>query len=243
VVAAMLTTHRLLRTWLDQVDIYIALTEFGRGKFIAAGLPEEKIVIKPNFVSPDPGMREDDGDYALFVGQISEGKGIRKLLKAWQNLRTIPLKIVGSGPLDGEARSFIAVHKLDCVSILGQRDHAEIFSLMKKARLFVFPPEWYEALPCVLLEAFACGVPVIASRQGAMAEIVKDGRTGLHFAPGDPNDLAAKVEWAWTHPKRLQEMGRAARAEFEEKYTAKRNYEMLRHIYQLAIARSQARLG
>jgi glycosyltransferase involved in cell wall biosynthesis len=243
VVATMLTLHRWRKTWLDQVDLYIALTEFGRAKYIEAGLPEDKIMVKPNFVSPDPGRREGAGEYALFVGRLSLEKGVRNLLRAWQNLRTVPLKIVGSGPLDGEVRSFIAAHQLDRVSVLGQRDHAEIFSLMKNARLFIFPSEWYEAFGCVVIEAFACGVPVVAARLGAMAEIVDDGRTGLHFAPGDPNDLAEKVAWAWAHPQPLQNMGREARAEFEAKYTAKRNYEMLRNIYQTAIACSQARWG
>ncbi len=243
VLATMLTLHHLLKTWLEQIDIYIAPSEFIREKFIEAGLPKDKIMVKPNFVYSDPGMCEGDGDCALFVGRLQPGKGIRNLLQAWQNLRTVPLKIVGSGPLDGEVRSFIEDRQLDHISVLGQRDHAEIFSLMKKARLFLFPSEWYESFGSVVIEAFACGVPVIASRLGSMIEVVEDGRTGLHFTPGDPNDLAEKVEWAWTHPQRLQEMGRAARAEFEEKYTAKRNYEMLRNIYQLAIERSQTRLG
>lgn len=241
VVAAMLTVHRLLKTWREQVDVYIALTEFVRRKVIAAGLPEEKIVVKPNFVFPDPGEREGKGGYALFVGRLSLEKGVPNLLKAWQNLRTVPLKIVGSGPLAEEARTAIQTHKLDRVSLLGQLAHEEIFSLVKGARFLIFPSEWYEAFGCVVIEAFACGVPVIASRLGAMAEIVDDGRTGLHFTPGDPHDLAEKVEWAWTHPKRVEEMGREARAEFEAKYTAQRNYEMLNNIYQTAIERFQAR--
>jgi glycosyltransferase involved in cell wall biosynthesis len=243
VIATMLTLHRLLKTWREQVDVYVALTEFGRGKFIEAGLPEDKIMVKPNFVSPDPGERESKGDYALFVGRLSREKGVRNLLKAWQNLRAIPLKIIGAGPLDGEARTFIRTQKLDRVSILGQLAHEEIFSLMKSARFLIFPSEWYETFGCVTIEAFACGVPVIASRLGSMTEIVEDGRTGLHFAPGDPNDLAEKIEWAWTHPERIAAMGREARAEFEAKYTAKRNYEMLRNIYQTAVERFKARQG
>jgi len=88
------------------------------------------------------------------------------------------------------------------------------------------------------LEAFACGLPVIASRLGAMAEIVEDGRTGLLFRPGDPEDLAAKVEWAWSHPKELREMGSEARKEYERKYTAEQNYRRLMEIYQKAIGRT-----
>jgi glycosyltransferase involved in cell wall biosynthesis len=82
-----------------------------------------------------------------------------------------------------------------------------------------------------IAEAFACGLPVIASRLGAMAEIVTDGKTGLHFTAGDEDDLAAKVEWAWTHPDEMRAMGQSARAEYLAKYTAERNYQQLMSIY------------
>jgi glycosyltransferase involved in cell wall biosynthesis len=110
--------------------------------------------------------------------------------------------------------------------------------MMKGARFLVLPSEWYESFPVTLAEAFACGVPVIASRLGAMQEIVADGRTGLHFTAGDADDLAAKVEWAWTHAEEMQAMGHAARAEYEAKYTAERNYDMLMGVYQKVLQRA-----
>ena len=106
---------------------------------------------------------------------------------------------------------------------------------MKKAKVLIFPSEWYEGFPMTLAEAFATGLPAMAPRLGAMAEIVEDGRTGLLFEPGAPDDLAAKVEWAWTHPKEMAEMGRNARREYELKYTAERNYELLMQIYRRAM--------
>ncbi len=125
--------------------------------------------------------------------------------------------------------------RLPDVELLGRRNHEEVMSLLKGARFLLFPSEWYECFPVTLVEAFACGVPVIASRLGAMAEIVEDGRTGLHFAPKDSEDLAAKVEWAWNHPEHIREMGHEARAEHEAKYTAERNYQTLMEIYQKAM--------
>src|ERR1700733_6841799 len=101
-VAAMITFHRKRGTWQNQVDVYIALTQFGRGKFIAGGLPGEKIVVKPNFVDPDPQPGSGDGGFALFVGRLTEEKGIATLLKAWKSLsnRTgLSLKIAGDGPM------------------------------------------------------------------------------------------------------------------------------------------------
>jgi glycosyltransferase involved in cell wall biosynthesis len=106
---------------------------------------------------------------------------------------------------------------------------------MREAQFLVFPAEWYEGFPLTIAEAFATGLPVVASRLGAMAELVEDGRTGLLFNPGDPVDLAAKVAWAADHPNELAEMGRRARQEFNAKYTAERNYQYLCHIYQQVI--------
>ena len=110
VTAGMLTVHRWLKTWRDQVDIYIALTEFSRRKFIEGGLPAEKIVVKPHFVYPDPGCRAGSGGYALYVGRLSAQKGVMTLLQAWQQLPGIPLKVVGDGPLMGAMQAFAHTH-------------------------------------------------------------------------------------------------------------------------------------
>lgn len=92
--------------------------------------------------------------------------------------------------------------------------------------------------PMVIVEAFACGTPVLCSRLGSMQELIFDGLTGLHFTPGDAHDLAQKVAWAWNHPVELSEMGRRARCEYERQYTAARNYAQLIKIYETALSRS-----
>jgi glycosyltransferase involved in cell wall biosynthesis len=241
IVATMLTVHRWLKTWNEQVDAYIALTEFARQKYIQGGLPAGKIVLKPNFVDPDPGMREGLGDYALFVGRLSPREKLLTLLKAWEKLRGIPLKLIGDRPQEGEIRQFTRGAGLENIEFLGWRPHDQVFGLMKKARFLVFPSEWYETFGLVLVEAFACGVPVVVARLGAMAEIVEDGRTGLFFTSGDADDLATKVEWAFTHPQEMAQMGRWARQEFEANYTAERNCERLLNVYRLAIERARER--
>ena len=236
VVATMLAVHHLMKTWQEQVDVYIALTEFAQQKFIEGRLPAEKIAVKPNFVAPDPGPGHHGGGYALFVGRLSSEKGVMTMLRAWKQLKNIPLKIVGDGPLMEEMQGFVQTEGLKDVKVLGRRPREDVFWLMREARGLMFPSEWYEGFPMTITEAFACGLPVIASRLGAMAEIIDDGRTGLHFEPGDAEDLAAKVEWAWSHPEAMQAMGREARREYEEKYTAERNYKMLMDIYHHAVA-------
>ncbi len=235
VVAAMLTVHRALKTWRDQVDLYLAVTDFSRRKFIAGGLPAEKVVVKPNFVHPDPGMKDGHGRYALFVGRLSPEKGLRTLLQAWEGVKDIPLKLVGDGPLMDEVRAVVRAQTLGAVEVLGRRPQQEVLDLMHGASFLVFPSEWYECFPVTLAEAFACGLPAVVSSLGAMAEIVENGRTGLHFRPGDPEDLAAKVEWAWGHTREMTVMGREARRQYEQKYTAERNYQRLMEVYQMAI--------
>jgi glycosyltransferase involved in cell wall biosynthesis len=242
-VAAMLTAHRSLKTWQNEVNIYIALTEFAKAKFVEGGLPAEKLVVKPNFVHPDPGSGETDAGYALFVGRLSPEKGLGTLLRAWQTLQDVPLKVTGDGPLMAEVRDFASVHELTSVEILGRRPHDEVIRLMQQASFLVFPSVWYEGFPVTIAEAFACAKPVIASRLGAMAEIMDENRTGLLFDPGDCDSLAAKVRWAFEHSDARRQMGNNARAEFEAKYNVRRNYEMLMNIYERAIHAGKKRGG
>lgn len=236
-VAAMLTAHRVLGTWSRAVDAYIGLTEFARQRFVRGGLPAEKIVVKPNFVHPDPGAGGGDGEYVLFVGRLSEEKGVDTLLKAWKRPRVrVPLKIVGDGPLAPEVAE--AAQRMGEVEWLGRQPRDNILALMKDAKALVFPSVWYEGFPMVLAEAYAVGLPVIASDLGSMSSLVDHGRTGLRFRPGDPEDLATQVGWTSTHPAELQRMRREARAEFEAKYTAERNYQLLMEIYRTVIERA-----
>jgi glycosyltransferase involved in cell wall biosynthesis len=123
------------------------------------------------------------------------------------------------------------------IELVPRLDKQEVRGLIRGARFLVWPSEgYYESFGLVAVEAFACGVPVIASRIGAMEEIVEDNRTGLHFTPADPQDLAAKVEWAWSHPEIMREMGQGARARYKANYTAEQNYHQLMDIYDRAIA-------
>jgi glycosyltransferase involved in cell wall biosynthesis len=235
-VSLMLAVHRLSGTWNELVDCYVALTEFSRNKFIAGGLPANKIFVKPNFVSPDPGERQQVGEYALFIGRLSPEKGVSTLLQSWKQLSGGQvLHIVGDGPERERLEAQASKSGLSGVTFRGRFSRDETIAAVRSARFLVMPSEWYEGFPMCIAEALACGTPVVCSRLGAMAEVVADHRTGLHFTPGDPDDLAAKVEWAWSHPKQMEAMGRSARAEYEVKYTPERNYPILMDIYQRAI--------
>ena len=233
-VATMLTVHRAIGTWRRKVDLYIALSEFARRKFIEGGLPASRVVVKPNFVSPDPGVGDGSRQYALFVGRLSVEKGIAVLASAWRELSQIPLIVAGDGPLSGM--------EWPCgATWIGRQPREKILALMREAYVLIFPSECYETGPLTVLEAFACGLQVIASNLGSIAERVTHQRTGLLFNPGDAADLARKVRWAFEHPDAVEGMRAAARREFEEKYTAETNYKMLIGIYEEAIERARKR--
>ena len=178
-------------------------------------------------------MGSGSGGYALYVGRLSVEKGLDILLQAWEHLKTpIPLKIVGDGPLSGLVVE--ATQRMAHVEWLGRKPMAEVYDIMGEAMFLIFPSKWYETFGRVAVEAFAKGTPVIASNLGAIAELVEDGRTGLHFRPSDPIDLATQVEKAMNSPQELNQMRQAARAEFEAKYTAEKNYHQLLKIYEIA---------
>lgn len=239
-VAAMLASHRAAGTWSRAVDMYVALTGFARQKFVQGGLPAEKIATKPNFIEPDPGTGDGRGGYALFVGRLSREKGVETMLAAWERLRTrVPLKIVGDGPL--AARVAEAAGRFREVAWLGRQPKDRVLDLMKEARALIFPSVWYEGFPMVIAEAYAVGLPVVASDLGSMSSLIDHGRTGLRFRPGDPEDLAVQIERISKRPEELAWMRREARAEFEANYTAERNYEMLLEIYQAAAGQAEAR--
>jgi glycosyltransferase involved in cell wall biosynthesis len=239
-VARMVENHRAKGTWNTKVNRFIALTEFARNKFIEAGFPKEKIRVKSNFSSDSSSNTNDTNlkkNGALFVGRLSQEKGLGTLIETWSDL-DIPLKVAGTGPLESELTHL----KNSAVTALGMLDQNSVRKEMSRAAFLVMPSEWYEGFPMVLVEAFSQGLPVVASRLGGMAEIVEDGITGLHFETGNEKDLAVKVQWLHDHPEESRQMGLNARKVFEQKYTADKNYEILMDIYQDAINDSKKKL-
>jgi glycosyltransferase involved in cell wall biosynthesis len=239
-VAAMSTIHRLAGTWVRRVDLFVALTEFARARFVAGGMPADKVVVKPNFAA-DPRRSAGRRLYAVFVGRLTEEKGYRVLLEAWRKLAPrIELRVLGDGP--GAQEVARAAATVPGIRFLGRRPRAEVVAAMTDAQFLVFPSVWFETFGLAIIEAFALGVPVIASRLGSMAELVRHGQTGLHFEPGNPADLARQVERALEHPAELARMGRNARLEYERCYTPDVNYAMLMTLYG-RVAKANASVG
>jgi glycosyltransferase involved in cell wall biosynthesis len=170
---------------------------------------------------------------------MSAEKGVATLSEAWGPdgqglLADVPLRVAGTGPLE-QTRWPAGV------KTLGQVRREEVLALLQRAVVLIYPSVCFENAPMTILEAFACGTPVIASNLGAMAELVRHGYNGLLFRAGDARDLAAQVRYAFTHPEHMAEMRRNARREYEEKYTPESNYRQLIAIYERAMENARRR--
>lgn len=238
VVAHMIEYHRKRDTWAKNVDCLICLTEFAKAKFVEAGIPGEKMRVKPNFVDDAfrrknlSEMIDQKDDYYLFIGRISEEKGIRTLVNAWNTWKsaTSPqLLILGEGPLKKELQKKSQDNTK--ISWLGFVERVRVLEILSKAKALIFPSEWYEGMPMTILEAYSAATPVISTNIGSQGEIVHHKRTGLHFEPGKEQSLVETLEHFESINNEHKDMSLAARREYEEKYTPEVNREMLLSIY------------
>jgi glycosyltransferase involved in cell wall biosynthesis len=232
-VAGMVGAHKLAGTWRNRVKTYVAVSEFAREKYVAGGFPQEKIVVKPNFIHPTPAPGKGGGGYALYVGRLSPEKGIATMLEAWKSAANpMPLKIVGEGPLAELVIS--AGRTCPKIEYVGSKSLPEVLDLMRGSEFLVFPSEWYETMGRTIMEAFAVGTPVIASRIGPPTTMVVAGETGFHFQPGNVAELRQRVEWCSHNLEQLRALRAKARVAFEASYTGAANIEMLVSIYRTA---------
>lgn len=237
-VSSFFAAHRLFGTWKKKVDVYYTLTEFAKSKLLHLGIDPDRLIVKPNSVQPDPGMGVGDGNFVVYVGRISQEKGIDALLDAWQDHQPgIELKVIGDGPLTEKVKQFAATNPL--ISYLGRKPLPEVLELMGRAAAVVLPSVNYETFGRTIVEGYATGTPAIASRLGGMKEILVDSETGYLVDPGNAQDIAEKVKLLIADEPKRQQMRIRARQEFEDKYTSQQNYENLMKIYELAIETAQ----
>jgi len=230
VVAAMSAVHRLAGTWNNSVDRYIVLTENSLRICLAGGLTAGKIAVKPNFTEDQHAAVPLDGPRrgALFVGKLTDDKGLGGIVRAWEDF-PVPLRILGVGAWQERLNAA-------GLSTEGQQPQTVVAEAMRRAEVLIVPSLWYETFGLVVIEAFAAGLPVIASNHGALADLIENGVTGLLVRPNDAEDLRAKVAWAVAHPDAMRQMGCNARRRYLERYTPAANLPQLEAIYAAAIA-------
>jgi glycosyltransferase involved in cell wall biosynthesis len=216
--------------------MFMVPTRFMAGKLIEGGIASNRIVVRNNCLSSDPGLGTHESDHALFVGRVSPEKGISTMLRAWELLRLpMRLRIVG-GPVPSNASSSAT----RAIEWAGARSRSEVIDEMQRAKMLIFPSVWYEGQPLVLLEALATGLPVVASDIGAMREMFAESDAGQLFPASDAKALAGVVDGLQSDSGALKLIGGAARAEYLRRYTPDRGYATLMDVYEQAIQRSRA---
>jgi glycosyltransferase involved in cell wall biosynthesis len=230
VAAGTIALHQRRQTWHRDISAFIALSEFGRQRFIEGGLPGDRIVVKANSVA-DPGPRDippSDSTTVLFVGRLAEEKGVRTLLEAWrrQPPRGLDLTVVGTGPLEAELRRTAPTS----VRFLGAQPHDVVTSLMLSSRALVFPSLWYEGQPLTPLEAAAAGLPVLLSDLGSMTEMFSPGADELLVPPADVTALGAGLA-RLTDDALVDHFGAHARRTFESNHRHDVARRRLEEIY------------
>jgi glycosyltransferase involved in cell wall biosynthesis len=240
--AMSVSLHRWLGTWTKDVEAFIALTGFQEQQMVKAGLPADKIHVKPNFYPQDaePVAWEERGNYAVFAGRLSAEKGVGTLVTAWLKWgRHAPeLRIVGDGDLVGGISSLAAGRQDVRVRLLGRLSPEATRREIANARLLILPSECFEGFPMVIQEAYAFGTPVAASNIGPLPDLIRQGHTGVMFESGNPDSLLNEVRRIWFQDEAMRSLSVGARDLFESAYDRQTNYRQLMSIYGAAIERS-----
>lgn len=217
VLSSMLVTHRILGTWKNKVTSYIALNEFSKEKFISAGIPSEKIKIKPNFVIKTNQEQHDREDYFLYVGRLSKEKGISTLLEVFKNLPSKKLLVAGDGP----EKSILMGH--DNINCIGHVGKEQVINLLLKAKAIIIPSICYENFPKIVVEAMAYGTPIIASNIGSLAAIIEDNFNGFLFEPNNAESLIKKMDFINENKNARTKISRNALDTYKELYSEQKN--------------------
>jgi glycosyltransferase involved in cell wall biosynthesis len=234
-VTAMNVIHDWLGTYRAKVNAYILLTAFSKGIMARAGLPEERMHVKPNFSPATVRLTSPRICRVVFVGSIARFKGAHLLLEAWSRIAPAAhqLHMIGDGPDRAEleqsyaARSNIVWH--------GNVPRERVLDLIAASRWLVLPSLAYENFPMSVLEALSTGTPVIVPNRGAFASMVSDGVEGLHFSAGDATSLATALQSALNSNEAAWINWSAnARARHLSEYMDCSNYAQLMSIYEQA---------
>jgi glycosyltransferase involved in cell wall biosynthesis len=227
--------HRKLGTF-DLIDTYIALNQAQKEIFLQSHLriTNERILVKPNFCpTVETTTTTEKGHHFLYLGRLSEEKGISTLLSAFA-ASSATVKIAGAGPLEEEVIRFSQLHHN--IIYLGQLSKHEVATELSLCSALIFSSVWPETFGLVIIEAFSMGTPVIASHTGAAKDLVQDHINGLHFEPGNANDLTRKIEYWQQLPADVKErIAENAYQTWRSHYTPEVNLHLLESIYQKAI--------
>lgn len=238
-------TVQIITKAYDSVDVFICPSVFLKNKFIKYDFQSEKLILLNHFINVDCDCEDAPlGDYLLYVGRLSEEKGVKTLIDAVINIESCKLKIVGDGPLKEDLILYVKSKNADNnIEFLGYKNHTDVTKLLKKCKFLIVPSEWYEVTGLVILEAYACGKPVIGSRIGGIPEFIRDNETGLTFEPQNSYDLSSKIDFLMKNPDKIKKMGKAALSFTKQNLSSEKHYEKLMEIYKNTIAKNSKIAG
>jgi glycosyltransferase involved in cell wall biosynthesis len=235
---AITSVHKFTDCWTGRVSKYIALTEFAKNIFLNSSLAvvEDQITVKPNFVLDNGTGLETREDFFLFVGRLSNEKGLTHLLEAFAQLKTQKLLVVGEGPLEDHLQKHYESNSN--ITFVGKKTRGEVFDLMKRTKALMFPSIWYEGLPYTIIEAFSTSTPVLASNLGAMSQMIVDGYNGLLFEAANANDIIESVH-------RFNRIANNsfysnARKSYLEHYHPDKHYSAIINLYETLISNAKS---
>jgi glycosyltransferase involved in cell wall biosynthesis len=218
---------------VNKVAGFICLTEFFKIKMLEAGVADSKLFVRPNFVYAPPltANRNNAGNYALYMGRLSPEKGCWTLIRAFEQMPQVALKILGTGPVEQELKDYVSAKGLGNIQFLGFKSGDEKWQLLRNSLCLVVPSEWYENFPVTVLEAFMASKPVVASRMGGLPYIVQDGQSGLLFEAGNVGDLVQQIQRLVSDPASAVSMGACGRRLSETKYGPEEGYSNLMKVF------------
>lgn len=239
-VAAMIALHNMMGTFSKRVHAIIAQTGFQREILLTSGVPPQRVFVKPHCIIPElPQLPWNERkDWVVFVGRLSPEKGLDLLLEVWRRLAdgAPELLVIGGGTDQEEYENrFKQAGLAGRVRFLGFVSEAQKWEVLRRCKLLVMPTQWYETFGLVLAEAFAVGVPVVASRLGCIPWVVSDGEEGLLVAPTDVESWVAAISRLITNDTLLQEMSRNCHARYSREYAVTGHVQNLERIYSAAL--------
>lgn len=229
--------HSFLRIYRRNVDIFVSPSNFMKNQMIKKGYKKNRIKVIPHFIDTEIIENKVNAErkHLLYVGGIEQHKGVKTLVSAMKKFPHIILYLIGEGADKIFLEKYAADNSINNVTFLGRKKRDVIFKYLSESLCLIVPSEWYEVFGIVILESFACGRPVIASRTGGIVDIISDGKTGLLFEPGNQEDLEEKLETIISNKNLPKSMGIEARKYVKKHHSPERHYDLLMSAYKIAI--------
>ncbi len=227
---AYLCSIKKIYRW--KIDHFVTPSNFMQKKMVEFGFSKERISHISNFVFADKYLPAyNNNGYILYYGHFTPQKGLHTLIKALKPTKNIPAKIVGEGYIGEDLRRIKDKYDMTNIDILDFLEGNRLNEVIRNCCFTIITSEWYENSPMTIYESFAMGKPVIGSNIGGIPELIEDGVTGLLFETGNAKDLAEKINWLFSKPEKIVEMGKNARRKVEDEYNEEIHYNRLIEVY------------